>query len=109
MRVMVDACTSRRSASALTVCGPWSDTTTSVRSCGSVTSSLTEASARTVMPTRARLALTTASTTASGAPSYASSIAPRLSLPSPLCGDCPSPEGSHGFVGVCTPGTVSRP
>ena len=43
MRVIVEACTSSRSASALTVCGPWSDTTTSVRSCGSVTSSLTEA------------------------------------------------------------------
>ena len=53
MRVIVDACTSSRSASALTVCGPSSDTTPSVRSCGSVTSSLTDASARTVMPTSA--------------------------------------------------------
>ena len=36
MRVIVDTCTSRRSASALTVCGPCNDTTTRVRSWGSV-------------------------------------------------------------------------
>src|SRR2546426_908099 len=38
MRVIVDACTSSRSASELTVCGPCRETTTSVRSWGIVTS-----------------------------------------------------------------------
>ena len=42
MRVIVDACTSRCSASAVTVCGPRVASTTSVRNCGSVTSSLTD-------------------------------------------------------------------
>ena len=49
IRVIVDACTASRSASALTVCGPVVASTTSDRNCGSVTSSLTADSDRAVM------------------------------------------------------------
>ena len=55
MRVIVDACTVSRSASALTVCGPAVASTTSERNCGSVTSSFTADSDRAVIETRARL------------------------------------------------------
>ena len=49
IRVIVDACTASRSASALTVCGPAVASTTSDRNCGSVTSSLTDESDRAVI------------------------------------------------------------